>query len=37
MEVSIIKRIRGEVKFSGLEALKDQLRKDREAVIRILS
>lgn len=37
MEVSVIHRIRGEEKFSGLEALKDQLRKDREAVIQVLS
>lgn len=36
LEIEIIQHLRGEVKFAGLDALKEQLAKDRDAVNEIL-
>lgn len=36
IRVSLFRKIRDEVRFSGLEALKEQLGKDKESVLRLL-
>jgi riboflavin kinase / FMN adenylyltransferase len=37
MEVSLVQRIRGEQKFSGLDTLQAQLKKDQQDAMNILS